>query len=188
MGSYSRSCHSSVDWVGILRNYRLCDNILTLLPGRILNIFLIPNDTWQVIPEAFTHNLPGDSIWGNLYFLSWWAFHKSHLATPPSQNPSFQKTLPPGRLNPYKVYWRRPPHNSPIVKALFQGNLPLDPMDYSWLKGLYKPLKLVSQMVVKIQREQCGYTRRTPLWNRSDPREWGCGTWRHCDEATSHVS
>jgi hypothetical protein len=61
--------------------------------------------------------------------------------TPPSQNPL---TLLPRRFKPSKVYQIRPPHNSPVVKTLFQGFLPLNTMAHSWYKNLFKTLKLAT--------------------------------------------
>jgi hypothetical protein len=63
------------------------------------------------------------------------------LATPQLKNPPFPKALPQGRFNPSKVYRRRP-HNYLIVKTLFQGNLPLAPMDHYWNGKIYKLLNL----------------------------------------------
>jgi hypothetical protein len=64
------------------------------------------------------------------------------MATPPPHNLSSQKTLPPGRFNPSKVYRRKPPFDSPDVKTLFHGNIPFAPMAHPWEKGLYKPLNM----------------------------------------------
>jgi hypothetical protein len=66
-------------------------------------------------------------------------FHKAHLETPPSHNPS---TLSLGRFKPSKVYQRRPPHKSLVVKTLFQGFLPLNTMAHTWSSNLFKPLNL----------------------------------------------
>jgi hypothetical protein len=47
-----------------------------------------------------------------------------------------------GRFKPSKVYRRRPPLKSLVVKTLFQGTLPLAPMAHPWEKYLYDPLKM----------------------------------------------
>jgi len=42
------------------------------------------------------------------------------------------------------LVYRRSPLNSPIVKTLFQGNLPLVLMAHSWTGNLYKQLNLAT--------------------------------------------
>jgi hypothetical protein len=64
--------------------------------------------------------------------------------TPPSQNPSSSKPFPPWRFKPSKVYQRRPPLKSLVVKILFHGTLPLSPMAHPWEKDLYKPLNMAT--------------------------------------------
>jgi hypothetical protein len=45
--------------------------------------------------------------------------------------------------NPPKTYKRRLPHNSPVVKSLFGGNLPLSTMaQKQWVSNIFKPLDM----------------------------------------------
>jgi hypothetical protein len=60
------------------------------------------------------------------------------------QNPSVENTnqAPNRRFsNPTKVYKRRSPHNSLVVKSLFGQRLPLSPMALQpWITNAFKPL------------------------------------------------
>jgi hypothetical protein len=68
------------------------------------------------------------------------------MSTPRQENPSVENTNPrPNRrfANPTKVYKRRPPHNSHVVKSLFGQRLPLSPMDLQpWVSNAFKPLDM----------------------------------------------
>jgi mitochondrial fission protein ELM1 len=45
-----------------------------------------------------------------------------------------------------KAYRRNPPHNSPIVKSLFGGRLPLSPMAQNpWAVNVFNPLDICSR-------------------------------------------
>jgi hypothetical protein len=45
--------------------------------------------------------------------------------------------------NPPKTYKRRLPHNSPVIKSLFGGNLPLSSMaQKQWVSNIFKPLDM----------------------------------------------
>jgi hypothetical protein len=45
--------------------------------------------------------------------------------------------------NPPNTYKRRLPHNSPVVKSLFGGNLPLSSMaPKKWVSNIFKPLDM----------------------------------------------
>jgi hypothetical protein len=66
--------------------------------------------------------------------------------------------------NPPRSYRRRPPQNSPVVKSLFGGNLPLNTManaqtqtqnqnQKQWASKLFKPLNMTGIL---------GYPRQMP--------------------------
>jgi hypothetical protein len=66
------------------------------------------------------------------------------MAIPPSHNPSSLNSFPLGRFKPSKIYRRRPPLKSPIVKNIFHDTLPLVPMAHTWEKDLYKPINMAT--------------------------------------------
>ena len=143
VGSYSQSCPMFLDWVELFPMYILCNNISASFPGKILNHLLCTNDSLESFdPKSFTPMKNPCEVSSLSCFLLWWA--KAHLVTPPPQNLSSQRTLPPGRFKPSKAYRRKLPFNSPIIKTLFHGNIPIAPMDFPWEKYLYKPVKMDS--------------------------------------------
>jgi hypothetical protein len=66
------------------------------------------------------------------------------LATPLNSSVESTNQGPNRRFsNPTKAYRRKLPHNSPIVKSLFGGRLPLSPMAQKpWVANVFKPLDM----------------------------------------------